>query len=326
MAVDGDIGDVGEKLGGAVLALDLLEQFRRLIDKARRVAAVDEARMADDVFEEGQVGGDATDTELAQRPVHALAGFLGRRCPGGDLFQQRVVETGDHRAGIGRAAIQADAEAGRAAIGGDAAIVGDEVLVGIFGGDAALHGMAVQLDLVLGRDARGRHRRWQAAGDVNLRLDDVDAGDLLGHGVLDLDARIDLDEVEGAGVGIHQELDRAGAAITHVLPILSVAASSWRAGRRQIRGGRALDDLLVAALHGAVALEQMHQIAMGIAEDLHLDMAGALHQLFQIDLILAEGRAPSFLAIGTSRARSFGVRITRMPRPPPPQLALSMTG
>jgi hypothetical protein len=34
---------------------------------------------------------------------------------------------------------------------------------------------------------------------------------IFGHRVLDLDARIDLDEVELAGVGVHQELDRAGA-------------------------------------------------------------------------------------------------------------------
>ena len=53
----------------------------------------------------------------------------------------------------------------------------------------------------------------RALGDADLRLDDVDAGDLLGHRVLDLDARIDLDEVEFAGVGIHQELDGAGADI-----------------------------------------------------------------------------------------------------------------
>ena len=33
----------------------------------------------------------------------------------------------------------------------------------------------------------------------------------LGDGVLDLDARIDLDEIELAGVGIDQELDGAGA-------------------------------------------------------------------------------------------------------------------
>jgi hypothetical protein len=30
MAVDGDVGDVGQKLGRAVLAFDLLEQLRRL--------------------------------------------------------------------------------------------------------------------------------------------------------------------------------------------------------------------------------------------------------------------------------------------------------
>jgi hypothetical protein len=60
--------------------------------------------------------------------------------------------------------------------------------------------------------ARRRCCRWSALADADLRLDDVDAGDLLGDRVLDLDARIDLDEVELAGVGVHQELDRAGAA------------------------------------------------------------------------------------------------------------------
>jgi hypothetical protein len=46
MAVDGDIGDVGQQLGRAVLALHLLEQFRRFVDEARRVAGVAEFRVA----------------------------------------------------------------------------------------------------------------------------------------------------------------------------------------------------------------------------------------------------------------------------------------
>ena len=50
-----------------------------------------------------------------------------------------------------------------------------------------------------------------ALDHVDLRLDDVDAGHLLGDGVLDLDARIDLDEVEAPGRGVLQELHRAGA-------------------------------------------------------------------------------------------------------------------
>ncbi len=129
-----------------------------------------------------------------------------------------------------------------------------------------------------------------APGDPDLRLDDVDAGHLLGDGVLDLDARIDLDEVEFAGVGIHQELDGAGAGIVRgvgdgdgvggqLLPLPGV----------EIGRGRALDDLLVAALHRAVALEEMDDRAVLVGEDLHLDMAGALDQLLEIDLVAAEG-------------------------------------
>jgi hypothetical protein len=104
---------------------------------------------------------------------------------------------------------------------------------------------------------------------VDLRLDDVDAGDLLGHRVLDLDARIDLDEVEGAGVGYPSRNSTVPAPHNTVaLPIFSVGRQFLALGLREIRGGRALDDLLVAALHRAVALEQMHGVAMGVAENL----------------------------------------------------------
>ena len=75
-------------------------------------SALRELRMRDDVFEEGQVGRHAADAELAQRAVHARDRLRGVRRPGGDLLQQRIVEARDDRAGIGRAAVEADAEAG----------------------------------------------------------------------------------------------------------------------------------------------------------------------------------------------------------------------
>ena len=247
--------------------------------------------MADDGFEEGQVGGDAADAEFAQRPVHAGDRLLRRRRPGGDLFQERVVEAGDHRAGIGGAAVEPDAETGGAAIGGDAAVIGNEILLGILGGDAALQGVAMQRDIFLrGNAALGRADRL-AFQDVDLRLDDIDPRHLLGDGVLDLYARIDLDEIEFAGVGIHQELDGAGADIRCGSGDLQGVVGKFGAlGSVEIGGWCALDDLLVAALDRAVALEEMHGIAMRVAQHLHLDMAGALDQLFQIDLVLAEGR------------------------------------
>ncbi len=109
--------------------------------------------------------------------------------------------------------------------------------------------------------------------------------------MLDLDARIDLDEVEGAGVRIHQELDRARAVIVGGVADLDGVVGEFgtltviEIGRR-----RALHDLLVATLHRTVALEEMDDGAVLVAEDLDLDVAGALDQLLQVDLVLAEGR------------------------------------
>ena len=290
MAVDGDVGEIVEQLGGAVLALHRFEQRRRRIDELRGVAVVAELRVIDDRLEEGEVRRDAANAELAQRAVHARDRLLGRRRPSGYLLKQRVVETRDHRAGIGGAAVQPYAEAGRPAIGGDAAVVGDEVLLRVFGGDSALQRMAVEADVLLGRHAALRRTDGEAVEDVDLRLDDVDAGHLLGDGVFDLDARIDFDEVEFAGIRILKEFDRAGADIGRVARELQrIAAQLLAQLLAEIGRRRALDHFLVAPLDRAIALEQMHGIAMRVAQHLHFDVPGALDQLFQVDFVLAEG-------------------------------------
>ena len=53
-------------------------------------------------------------------------------------------------------------------------------------------------------------------------------------------------------------------------------------------GGRFLDDLLVAALERAVALEEMDDVAMGVAEHLHFDVAGREDVLLDQHAIVAE--------------------------------------
>ncbi len=93
------------------------------------------------------------------------------------------------------------------------AVVRHEVVFGIFRGDAALQRVRVDPDVFLARHAALGRADAGAVGDADLCLDQVDAGDAFGHRVLDLDARIDLDEVELAGVGVLQEFDRAGSAI-----------------------------------------------------------------------------------------------------------------
>ena len=116
-----------------------------------------------------------------------------------------------------------------------------------------------------------------ALGDQDLALDEVDAGDDLGDGVLDLDARVDLDEVELAGVGVDQELDGAGVVVADVRGRSRRPASQTasRMRRVEVRGRGDLDDLLVAALDRAVALEEVDEVAVLVAEELHLDVLGA---------------------------------------------------
>src|SRR5690606_26514697 len=55
-------------------------------------------------------------------------------------------------------------------------------------------------------------------------------------------------------------------------------------GRRSL-----LDHLLVPALARAVALEQMNDVAMLVAEDLDLDVPGRLDQLFNQHATVAKG-------------------------------------
>ena len=83
-----------------------------------------------------------------------------------------------------------------------------EALIGIFGVDAALDGVAVGGQRSLGIDVEGF-----APCDPNLPLHQVHARHHFRHRVLDLDACVHFDEVQAA-VLIHQELDRARILVT----------------------------------------------------------------------------------------------------------------
>ena len=122
----------------------------------------------------------------------------------------------------------------------------------MLGVDAALDGVAVDGDR-FGDDVG----ELLAGGDAELRLDEVDAGDHLGDAVLHLDAGVHLDEVDLA-VFVHQELDGAGVPVADVLQAASgwSAPSSARSLGVTMQAGRFFDQLLVAALDGALALAE----------------------------------------------------------------------
>ena len=130
-----------------------------------------------------------------------------------------------------------------------------------------------------------------AGGNAQLPLHEVHARHHLGNGVLHLQARVHLHEVELAGVRV-EELNGAHAHIAHLAG--EVARGLVHGGADvvvalQAGGGALLQQLLVAALHGALALAQRHHIARHVGKDLHLHVVRGVHELLHVALAVAKG-------------------------------------
>ena len=118
-----------------------------------------------------------------------------------------------------------------------------------------------------------------SSGDSELGLHQIDAGDLLGDGVLDLDPGIALDEIVLASLGRHQELHRGRvhqvgrSCEPHGIGVQSSAQLISKTQRRSD-----LDDLLVALLDRAIPFMQMCHVPTEVGEHLHLDVAWSVHE------------------------------------------------
>ncbi len=169
-------------------------------------------------------------------------------------------------------------------VAGEAADRGQEIAVGILGVDARFDCPAGKLHVRL------LERELLASGDADHLLDQVDAGDQLRHGMLDLQARVHLQEEERA-VLAGNELDRAGAVVAHGLGQRD-GLLAHRLARLLVEQGRGrlLDHLLVAALDGALALTQVDDVAVLVAEHLDLDVARIDDELLDEHPIVAEAR------------------------------------
>ena len=148
-------------------------------------------------------------------------------------------------------------------------------------------------------------RQRLAGGDAQLPFHQVEAGDHFGHRVFDLQPGVHLQEEEAgfvrdefhrAGADIADRARRGDGGLAH-----GVAAIIVEAGR-----GRFLDHLLVAALHRAVALEQMHDVAVRVGEDLHLDVARPCQIALDQHAVVAERRGGFLLRRGEGGGKFAG--------------------
>src|SRR5580704_1876661 len=107
--------------------------------------------------------------------------------------------------------------------------------------------------------------------------------------MLDLDARVHLDEEELAGVFVVEIFQRSRPAIIGALGEPHGRGTERLAGIVvDCRRRRFLPDFLATALERAFALEAMDDV-LAVAEHLHLQMACALEETFQIERTAAEG-------------------------------------
>ncbi len=166
--------------------------------------------------------------------------------------------------------------------------------------------------------------KWKALAvrDADLPVDQVESGDQLGDGMLDLQAGVHLQEIKIARIRFDDKFDRPGVVIIHSLCRGDRGFSHFFTQLRSQQWGRGfLDDLLMPPLHRAFALEEVDEVSLLVAEDLELHVMGVGHILLDQQPVIAEGM---------QRLPSCGLdllgQIVRLPYHPHPLAAASGRG
>ena len=245
------------------------------------------ARVVHHCLKEWDIVADALDLEAIKSVLH-LVDRGGTIRPGGaELGDHRIVEHRD-LAALFHACVIPDGTAigvdafGRRAIAREPADRRKEIAVGVLGVDAALDRPALDFDVVLAEGERLAGRNFDHF------LDEIDRGDHLGHGMLDLQARVHFEKVEIA-LAVDDEFDRTGGVVTDGFRERDRLFTHMPARRLiEKRRWRFLNDFLIAPLNRAFALIQVNASAVPIAEDLDFDMAGCGDEFFDEDAIVTE--------------------------------------
>ena len=132
------------------------EQLRVGLDERGGDPTGGEVGVVQHRLEERDVGGDAVDAELRERPSRLLDRLVEGAAATGQLGQHRVEVRVHLGSGVGRAAVQPHAGAAGGAVRRDLAGVGAEPVGRVLGGDPALQGRSAQHDA---RPGSGRGRR-----------------------------------------------------------------------------------------------------------------------------------------------------------------------
>jgi hypothetical protein len=252
------------------------------IEKIRRYAAALKFLIREHAGQEGAIGDYAHDLDLVQSPLQSIGGLAARLAPGNDLAQHGIVEGRDLIACID-ADVEPQAGSGIGPVQvRDPADARQISMVRILGVQARLHGSAVPDDVAL------RLGQTRTLGYAQLPFHEVDTRNELRNGVLHLQPGVHFHEIKLLGF-VHQKLHGARAYVSDCARSLDRGACHRRAHLvAQTRRRRLFDDLLMAALHRAIAVEQAHDVAMSVGEHLNFHVACQREVALQQKFIVAE--------------------------------------
>jgi len=256
-----------------------LEQ--KTLNKTSVVSATAEVGVLHDGLLEWDRGLDAGDHIFAQCPRHTIDARSAVGGGGDDLGDHGIVVRRDRVPGVG-VGIDANASSTGGIVKIDVAWAGLEIFLWILSINTALDGVATRL----GVDDMGAE--MFACGDLNLVLHEIASVDFFGDRVFDLDACVHFHEVE-IPVVVDEILDGTGILISDAFAELDrgIAHLFAKLGGHE-RGGAFLHDLLVAALQRAIALTEVHDAAVLVAEDLELNVVGIDDELLDVNGTVTE--------------------------------------
>ena len=236
---------------------------------------------------------DTGDVQLLERTSHPADRLQAVGAVDDELREQRIVVQ-PHLVARRYARIPAHARSRRCLQLGDAAGGREKAVERILTAYPTL-------DRVAERPAGIRlPTQWIPRRHTDLLLDQVHAGHQLRHRVLDLDSGVHLEEVELAID--EEELHGTRSPIPHG-PSRFDRHPAHPLAQRLVhdRGGRLLDQFLVAALDRALALTEVNDRSASVGEHLNLDVTRSLEKPLQVYPRIAErllGLAPRPLQSG----------------------------
>ncbi len=227
-------------------------------------------------------GVNTLDDEHLKRAAHTGNRFRPVFAAHDQLGNQGIVIWRDHSLSIS-GSVDANAGTARRIESRDPSGRGRELLR-MLSIDAAFDGMATMQNWTVQDIFQAL-----AGGQQNLALHQVHVRDHFSDGMLHLNTRVHLDEVE-LPVFIHEELYGAGIHVANFRQRLAEHLPDLVAQfRRHLRGWRFLQQFLVPTLNGTFALTQTDHVAILVCQNLEFDVPRALYELLHIEIAIAEG-------------------------------------